>query len=169
VQIKIVRSARRKKTIGARMDGDVLIIQAPARMTDAELAPYVETLRKKLELTSRRRVSKSDLGLLERAERLNQRYFAGKLKIATIRFVSNQHRRFGSCTSAQGTIRISDRLRKAPDWVLDYVLVHEMAHLIEPNHSARFNELVERYPRTERARGYLIALGMQVDPDAEPS
>ena len=42
-----------------------------------------------------------------------------------------------------------------PDWVLDYVLVHELAHLVVPGHGPQFWSLVDRYPRTERARGYL--------------
>ena len=66
-------------------------------------------------------------------------------------------KRFGSCTLEDGTIRISSRLRDAPPWVEDYVVVHELAHLIEPSHNRRFKELVRRYPLAERAIGYLMA------------
>lgn len=76
-----------------------------------------------------------------------------------IRWVSNQERRWGSCTPADRTVRISDRVAAFPRWVLDYVIVHELAHLSEPGHDAAFWSLVERYPLTERARGYLIAKG----------
>ena len=88
-----------------------------------------------------------------------------------IQFVTNQQRRFGSCTPANGTIRISDRVAKMPPWVRDYVLVHELAHLEQANHSRAFWRLVERYPLTERARGYLIAVGLDDERgagDAEP-
>jgi hypothetical protein len=69
--------------------------------------------------------------------------------------VDNQHRRWGSCTPADRSIRLSSRLRSMPEYVVDYVLVHELAHLIEPSHDPRFWALVARYPRAERARGFL--------------
>jgi predicted metal-dependent hydrolase len=75
--------------------------------------------------------------------------------------------RWGSCTPATGTIRISDRLARMPGWVLDYVLVHELAHLAVPGHSPAFWRLVHRYPKAERAMGYLIAKGGD-DPDDDP-
>jgi predicted metal-dependent hydrolase len=103
---------------------------------------------------------------MNRAQELNRRYFDGRLTWTAIRYVPNQQKRFGSCTPERGTIRISDRLQDVPDWVRDYVLVHELAHLEEPNHSARFWKLVRRYPKTERAIGFLIALGfVDADPD----
>ncbi|MBT5710969.1 M48 family metallopeptidase, partial [Candidatus Poribacteria bacterium] len=79
------------------------------------------------------------------------------------RFVTNQNQRFGSCTPAHGTIRLSERLRRYPEWVLDYVVVHELAHLIHPNHAPDFWEVVNRYPLTERARGFLIAVSLVED------
>lgn len=67
-------------------------------------------------------------------------------------------KRWGSCTPSQGRIRISERLADVPPWVLDYVLVHELAHLEVPGHGTEFQQLVHRYELTERATGYLIAL-----------
>ena len=75
--------------------------------------------------------------------------------------MTNQNSRFGSCTPEDATIRLSHRLATMPVWVRDYVLVHELAHLIEGNHGKRFWKLVNRYPLTERARGYLMAVGME--------
>ena len=66
--------------------------------------------------------------------------------------------RWASCTPADGTIRVSDRLRDVPSWVLDYVLVHELAHLLVPGHGPDFWAIVRGYPKTERAIGYLEGL-----------
>jgi predicted metal-dependent hydrolase len=109
-----------------------------------------------------------DAVLEERAQALNQRLFGGALRWQSIRFVDNQHSRFGSCTPAAGTIRISRRLAHVPAFVLDYVIVHELAHLREANHSAAFWALVNRYRLAERARGYLMAMQMEDDaPDGQ--
>ena len=109
----------------------------------------------------RRRTTKQMTDLKRRAAELNRQYFGGKLKIHEIKWVSNQDKRHGSCTPSTATIRISDRLATMPGWVLDYVLVHELAHLIQANHSPAFWKLVTRYPLTERARGYLIAVQLE--------
>jgi len=105
--------------------------------------------------------SLDDTLLQRRAQALNRRYFDGKLKWQSIRWVTNQHNRVGSCTPATGTIRISHRLNEMPAFVRDYVIMHELAHLKEANHSKKFWKLVNRYPKTERARGYLMAVGLE--------
>jgi hypothetical protein len=68
-----------------------------------------------------------------------------------------------------GTIRISARLRGMPSWVLDYVLLHELAHLLQPRHGPQFWALLQGYPRTERARGFLEGVaataGLTIEPD----
>ena len=160
MEIKVIRSARRRKTISARIEGDVMVVRAPAHISDRELNEAVEKLKARLQ---RRQQAKelSDDDLERRARELNRRYFDGKLRWRSIRWVTNQNKRFGSCTPSQGTIRISHRLAAMPAWVLDYVLVHELVHLVEPNHGPRFWALVNRYPRAERARGYLMAVGME--------
>ena len=92
---------------------------------------------------------------------LNQQYFDNLLHWESIRWVANQNRRHGSCNTDRGTIRISHRIAEMPRFVQDYVIVHELAHVIEPNHSQRFWDLVCQYPRAERARGYLMAVGIE--------
>lgn len=101
--------------------------------------------------------------LTERAKELNNRYFNGRLKINSIKYVTNQNSIFGSCSTKKGTIRISHRVAKMPQWVKDYLIIHEMAHLLHPNHSKAFWGVVTQYNYAERARGYLIAKGMEED------
>ena len=163
MEVRVVRSKRRKKTVEARLESGVLVVRAPAAISDAELAPIIEKLKARVEKKQRRRQFKSDASLQARARELNRRYFDGKLTWASIRYVTNQNKRFGSCTPSHGTIRISHHVAGMPAWVRDYVIVHELAHLVEPNHSRAFWDLVNRYPKTERARGYLIAIGMEAD------
>ena len=163
VEIKVVRSKRRKKTVEARLESGVLVVRAPAAISDAELNPIIEKLKARVEKKQRRRQFKSNASLEARARELNRRYFDGVLTWGSIRYVTNQDKRFGSCTPSQGTIRISHRVADMPAWVRDYVIVHELAHLAESNHSRAFWDLVNRYPKTERARGYLIAIGMEAD------
>jgi predicted metal-dependent hydrolase len=162
-QIRITRSRNRRKTITARLveDGTVLEVLAPVQATDAELAPIIENLRGRLLRREEKRETADDRALARRAAELNREYFEGKLSWAEIRYVTNQQHRYGSCTPSTGVIRISHRVATLPSWVLDYVLVHELAHLREANHGPRFWKLVNRFPKTERARGYLMALGME--------
>lgn len=159
-QVEVVRSRKRKKTVSARLRGDgVLIVQAPQQMAQRELNAVIEKLRARIERrTERAESATSDEGLEARAQALNREYFGGRLRWRSIRYVANQTQRWGSCTSADGTIRLSARLRTLPAWVRDYVLIHEMAHLEEPNHSPAFWALCHRYPLTERARGFLMAV-----------
>lgn len=158
--VEIRRSRRRKKTVSGKLEGGVLVIQAPADLSDRELAPIIANLRKRL-AKRYRSAPQSDEELEARAQALNRAYFDGRLRWRSIRYVTNQNSRYGSCTPAMGTIRISHRVAAMPAWVRDYVIVHELAHLEEANHGPRFWALVNRYPRTERARGYLMAVGLE--------
>jgi predicted metal-dependent hydrolase len=169
--IRIKRSAARRRTISARLvDGGATIeVLAPAKATDAELAPIIERLKQRIQRRQVKRDTADDTALARRAQELNREYFEGKLRAAEVRYVANQNSRYGSCTPATGVIRISHRVASMPAWVRDYVLVHELAHLKEPNHGPKFWKLVNRYPKTERARGYLIAIGLEGDADDSPA
>jgi len=157
--VQVVRSKKRRRTISARLDSGRLILQVPAGLDPAEERAWAEKLGLRLLKARRRQTRNDDRALLERAQSLNQRFFDGRLQIRAIRYVTNQQKRFGSCTPSQGTIRIADRVATLPPWVRDAVIVHELAHLVEANHSARFWKLANAYPLMERARGYLMALG----------
>ncbi len=167
MKIKVIRSARRRKTISARMEGDVMVVRAPQHISEAELNEAIENLKARIQRRQQaRELSNADLET--RAQELNRRYFGGKLRWNSIRWVTNQQKRYGSCTPSQGSIRISHRVGQMPRFVQDYVLMHELAHLVEGNHGRRFWALVNRYPRTERARGYLMATGLEsLEEDAD--
>ncbi len=170
ITIRVIRSDRRAKTVSARLvDGGTAIeVLAPADATDQELAPIIERLKGRILRRKAKAETADDHALAQRAAELNRMYFQGKLRWTEIRYVVNQQKRYGSCTPATGVIRISHRVASMPAWVRDYVIVHELAHLQEANHSARFWRLVNRYPKTERARGYLIALGLEGEGDEPP-
>lgn len=156
-QIEVVRSARRRKTVQARQVGDVLRVSIPAWMSKAEEAKWVAEMTRRIE--ARRDTGTVDLD--QRARTLARRYDLPEP--AQISWSDRQQWRWGSCTPSAGTIRISSRLAREPGWVLDYVVVHELAHLVVGDHSRAFWALVERYPKTERARGFLIARGIEPD------
>ena len=152
MKTEVVRSRRRKKTVEARMIGEVLQVLIPAAMSAEEEAQWVT------EMTDRvvRSNTSTGLDLAQRATALAASYH---LPVpARIEFSARQRLRWGSCTPTNASVRISDRLAAFPPWVLDYVIVHELAHLVESNHSRQFWELVNAYPLAERARGYLLAM-----------
>ncbi|MFF9087049.1 M48 family metallopeptidase [Streptomyces sp. NPDC014991] len=152
--IEVRRSARRRRTVSAYREGDRTVVLIPARMSKAEEQRWVTVMLDKLAAQESRRVL-GDAELGERAERLSAQYFAGRARPASVRWVTNQNTRWGSCTPAEGSIRLSHRLQGMPDYVVDYVLCHELAHLLVPGHGSDFWRLLDAYPRTERARGYL--------------
>ncbi|SFH56505.1 hypothetical protein SAMN04489731_10521 [Amycolatopsis regifaucium] len=160
-KVEVRRSQRRHRTVTAYWDEDTLVVLIPARMTRAEEKHWVAEMQRKLLRTGPRRAAPpkaSDEALLARCAVLSAKYLDGKAIPASVRWVPPMRTRWASCTPVDATIRVSDRLRRVPAWVLDYVLVHELAHLQEPGHNAAFWELVRRYPKTERAIGYLEGL-----------
>jgi len=161
MKVEIVRSPRRRKTITAERREGRVVVRLPAGLTAAEERTWVD--RMVTRITERERLSRLNARRdLERAAgRLNDRYFDGRLRWRAIRYVSNQRDRFASCTPEDRTIRISDRIAEMPTWVRDYVVIHELAHFAVANHSPAFWRLVNRYPMSERARGYLIARGLE--------
>lgn len=155
--VEVTRSGRRRRTVQARLVGHRLLLSIPATMSRAEEAHWVREMSRRFE----RRRSTNRIDLTERADTLAFRL--GLLRPASIRWVDNQTTRWGSCTPVDSTIRISSRVATFPRWVVDYVIVHELAHLSVAAHDAAFWSLVNRYGRAERARGYLIAKGGEDD------
>jgi predicted metal-dependent hydrolase len=154
-EVEVRRSAKRRRTVSAYRDGARIVVLIPSRFTKAEEAQWVREMVDRLDSRTRRRRDGGDTGLSRRAAELSTSYLAGRAKPTSVRWVATMRTRWASCTPADGTIRLSERLRDMPHWVRDYVLVHELAHLLVPGHGPDFWALVQRYPRTERARGYL--------------
>ncbi|HEX5016339.1 MAG TPA: SprT-like domain-containing protein [Actinomycetes bacterium] len=153
-RVEVRRSKRRRRTVSAYREGDLVVVLLPARMTKAEEREWVGIMLERLEAQDRRS-RPSDAQLLKRAHRLSQRYLDGRAVASSVRWVSNQRTRWGSCTVDDRAIRLSDRLQAMPEWVQDYVLLHELAHLLEPSHGPEFWELLRPYPELERAKGFL--------------
>lgn len=160
-QIEVRRSKRRQRTVSAYRDGDRIVVLLPARMSRAEEKRWVAEMLARLQRSETRRKSParaSDAALLVRCQQLSRRYFDGEAVPVSVRWVPPMRSRWASCTPADASIRVSQRLRDVPPWVLDYVLVHELAHLHVPGHGPAFWELVRRYQRADRAIGYLEGL-----------
>jgi len=155
--VEVRRSQRRRRTVSAYRDGERVVVLIPDRFSRAEETEWVERMLARL-AAREERIRRTDDELLARSRRLIERYLpehVARASPVSVRWVTNQNGRWGSCTPDDGTIRISHRIQEMPDWVIDYVLLHELAHLVVPSHSARFWELVNRFGKSERARGYL--------------
>jgi predicted metal-dependent hydrolase len=165
--VDVRRSARRRRTVSAYRDGDTVVVLVPDTLDAAEEARWVEVMLERLERSEQRAVL-GDEELQARALQLNDTYLGGLAVPESVRWVANQRSRWGSCTPGDRSIRLSARLQGRPAWVVDYVLVHELAHLIEPHHTPAFWSWVHRYPRAERARGYLVGWSEATDLVAPP-
>ena len=161
MEVTVIRSPKRRKTAQARLVDGVLEVRIPARSSKAEEARFVEDFRRRFE----RSVRAEGIDLTARARRLARRH---DLPVPSeIRWVANQVHRWGSCTPSTGVIRLSDRMAGFPPWVVDHVIVHELAHLVEPGHGPAFQALASRYPLAERAEGYLLAKAGGDDPHGQ--
>ena len=154
--IRIVASRRRRRTVAARLRSGVLELLVPDWMSGAERERWAEEMRQRLEKRMER-VRPSDDRLVQRARSLNERHFGGRLRWTSIAFADMSHL-WGSCTYTTGAIRIAQRAAPLPEWVVDFLVVHELAHLEHSDHGPAFHELENRYPLTERARGFLMAI-----------
>lgn len=150
--VEVIRSERRVKTVSARIVDGVIRVRIPAWMSAADEERFVGDVVTRIEQERRSHA----VDLEARARRLAHEYDLPEP--TSIRWAANQRQRWGSCSVGSGDIRISNRLVDVPPWVLDHVIVHELAHLVVADHSPAFQALVARYPYAERATGYLMAL-----------
>lgn len=157
MHVEVIRSSKRRKSVSARIVDGRIVVRMPQWMTKAQEAEYVDAMVAKLV----RQHTAQRVDLTTRAVELARRYELPAPR--SIRFVGNQVSRWGSCSPMSGEIRISDRVAAFPSWVLDAVIVHELAHLVEANHSPAFHALADRYPKQERAYGFLLAMQLTDD------
>lgn len=153
VPVRVVRSRRRTRTSQASLRDGVIEVRVPARLADHQ----VEEVVRRLAARVRRRVlapGPSAAELMQRAARLADRYVDG-VRPTSITWSDRMQRSFGTCTPVDGTIRIARWAGTFPGYVLDDLLIHELAHLIEPGHGPRFQAIVARNPDHERAEAWM--------------
>ena len=159
LSVEVTRSARRRRTLSARLVGTRLLVRVPARISTEEEQRFVDRMLERFRAREHVKALPSPNALLARARELSERYFGGELRPASVEVVTNQRTLYGSCSIQSGRIRLSHKLAGMPAWVRDYVLVHELAHLRVPRHNRRFWALVNRFELSERARGFLMGAG----------
>lgn len=152
--VRIITSARRKKSVSARWVGDTIEIRMPEGLSKRESDQHVRDLTARLQ--KKRDASRVDLEA--RARSLAKQY--GLPEPSSITWSTRQGQRWGSCTPSTGAIRITNRMSAFPLWVIDHVVLHELAHLVEPNHSPRFHSLIADFPHAEKAEGFLLAVSL---------
>jgi predicted metal-dependent hydrolase len=159
--VEVVRSRKRRKTVQAVVTDGRIRVQVPAWMSKRDEDEYVAALVARLE----KKYRSAHVDVDARARVLARTHDLPEPR--SVRWSEVQRVRWGSCSTGTGDIRVSSRLADWPTWVLDYVLVHELAHLVEPNHSPAFHAIVARYPKAERAKGFLIAKGLDDEDESD--
>jgi hypothetical protein len=155
--VEVRASPRRRRTVTAYREGGRTIVLVPARMSRSDIVAFVHDLVGRLEAREQRS-RPSDAELSARAEQLSRTHLGGRAAPRSVRWVANQHRRWGSCTPADATIRLSSRLQAMPSYVLDYVLLHELVHLLVPGHGSDFEAWMLGFPRLLEARAFLAGV-----------
>ncbi len=157
--LEVVRSRRRRRSATAFARDGVVVVQLPAGLARVEEQRLITSLVKRVVGASRAEAVGGDDELWRRAVDLADRYLDG-VRPSSVTWSRRMTRRYGSCSTDDGRIRISQVLAAYPSYVLDAVIVHELAHLLVPDHSPRFKALVERYPEAQRARGFLEGIAL---------
>jgi len=153
-EFRVIRSSRRKRTLHAYRQNGVIEIHIPDRLSRRQ---EFEVIPEMIDLVLKRenRLRKSDSALLDLSDLLLAEYLPefNERPISVTWRVMRE--RWGSCTTVDKTIRISERLNTAPDYALRYVLFHELIHLRIAGHGDDFHELLARYPEKDRAEAFL--------------
>ena len=154
VEIRVIRSSRRKRSISAYREQGAIVISVPAKLSNSKVSQVIpEMVEKILSREAREKISDSEL--FDRAHALLQRYLPEFIVTPASVTWRAMNERWGSCTTVDRTIRISDRLNGAPGYVVDYLLVHELIHLQVPDHGPDFELLLARFEESDKASAYL--------------
>ena len=173
-EVEVRRSQRRRRTVSAHWSGERIILQVPAMMSSREVARWAEQMTTRLvDQRERTRAASNARGrdeyLMGRARELSERLLGGRAQPTDVVWTSRQTARWASATPATGRIRVSDRLRSAPEWVLDTVLHHELCHLLEAGHGPQFRRLEALHPDMDRAQAFLEGAAWALgEPDQRP-
>ncbi|MGO2535110.1 MAG: M48 metallopeptidase family protein [Brachybacterium tyrofermentans] len=156
-RVMVRRSARRRRTVSiSRRDGD-LVIAIPATFSARQERDWVtkmvdQLVRKEARTTRTRR---GDEALARMAREVSEAYLGGRAHPSSVTWSTRQNHRWGSCTPADGTIRLSHQLQDMPDYVVRSVMMHELVHLLVPGHGKEFQALMALYPQAQKAQGFL--------------
>ncbi len=170
IDVQVVRDARLRSRLHWEWSGNRVRVRVPPGIAQAELDRHVAGIVAEVKRRRSQVRARADADLEAMARRLNERYFGGAIAWHSIRWVGNMRRRLGSCTNGgptDGDIRISERVRGWPEWVIEYVVAHELVHRLHPNHGPDFWATLAHYPRAERARGFVQGVAFQLGEDSE--
>ena len=170
LEVEISRDARLRTRMHWEVRGSRVRIRVPRGMAGKELDRHVAEIVARVKRTRAQSRSRADQDLEALARQINRAYYDSEIHWNSIRWVNNMHKRLGSCSTGgptDGDIRISDRIKGWPQWVIDYIVAHELAHCKVPGHGPEFWALMSHYPKTERARGFLLGVAFRLGKDVE--
>jgi predicted metal-dependent hydrolase len=170
IDVEVVRDGRLRTRVHWEWSGNRVRIRVPRRTPKREVDRLVAGIVQEVKEKRAKVRARADADLEAMARKINRKYFEREIEWHSIRWVSNMRKRLGSCTTGgptDGDIRISDRIRSWPQWVIEYVVAHELAHRKHANHSKEFWAYLSRYPKAERARGFIMGIAFQLGEDAD--
>lgn len=153
-EIRVIRSSRRKRSISAYREQGAIVISVPAKLSNSKVSQVIPEMVEKI-LSREAREKISDIELFDRAHALLRKYLPEFTVTPASVTWRAMNERWGSCTTVDRTIRISDRLNGAPEYVVDYLLVHELIHLQVADHGPQFELLLARFEESDKASAYL--------------
>ncbi len=154
--IRLIASARRQKTISASVRDGMIELSVPSTMRDHDIVTSARGLIAKIKARQRANQRfQSNPELYARAVYLARVWLNAEVQPNSVVWSDRQTTRWGSCTTTTKAIRISTMLRGMPQWVIDGVLIHELAHLKYAGHGQEFQEFTRRYPKMAEADAFL--------------